>query len=153
MSEMESKAQWSRFVAGESEAYAWLYRTYVESLYRYGLHFTPDGEAVKDCIHDVFTALYRDRQRLAAPDNVKLYLFVALKNSLLRYLSRNDMYERGAAAEAPFLLEPTVEEEYIDHERYARHREMVEKFLSVLSPRQKEIVYYRFIQEMQWEEI
>jgi RNA polymerase sigma factor (sigma-70 family) len=153
MCENESRIQWSRFLSGDNEAYGWLYSRYVQSLYRYGLHFTPDGEAVKDCIHDVFTNLYRNRRKLVVPANVKVYLFVSLKNSLLRYLANNYMYDREEAYDAPFLLEPAVEDEYIDREQLVRREKIIEKMLAVLSPRQKEIVYYRFMQELSWDEI
>jgi RNA polymerase sigma factor (sigma-70 family) len=55
--------------------------------------------------------------------------------------------------DVPFLLEPAVEDEYIDNEQFLRRKEIIERLLSVISPRQKEIVYYRFIQELQWDEI
>jgi RNA polymerase sigma factor (sigma-70 family) len=138
---------------GDNEAYGRLYTKYIQSLYRYGLHFTSDGEDVKDCIHDVFTHLYRNRQRLGVPENVKVYLFIALKNRLLRHLQNNSRYGGDGTEDAPFLLEPTVEDEYIDLEQSLQQQQTVEKFLAVLSPRQKEIVYYRFMQEMQWDEI
>ncbi|MDR1407184.1 MAG: sigma-70 family RNA polymerase sigma factor [Tannerella sp.] len=153
MYEEESSTQWRRFAAGDNEACGWLYTRYVRSLYRYGLHFTPDGEAVKDCIQDVFTYLYRNRRRLPVPDNVEVYLFVALKNSLLRYLGSHFVHDREDGEETPFLLCPTVEDEYIDDEQLRRRQEMIRRFLAVLSPRQKEIIYYRFMQEMQWDEI
>ncbi|MDR2764176.1 MAG: sigma-70 family RNA polymerase sigma factor [Tannerella sp.] len=154
MCDNESKIQWSRFVSGDNKAYDWLYSTYIQCLYRYGLHFTSDGEAVKDCIQDVFTNLYRNRRKLIVPANVKVYLFVSLKNSLLRYLAEHYRYgSEKAEVDAPFLLEPTVEDEYIDNEQLVRQEKMIEKLLSVLSPRQKELIYYRFIQELQWDEI
>jgi RNA polymerase sigma factor (sigma-70 family) len=148
----ENRIQWSRFLSGDSKAYGWLYSRYIRSLYRYGLYFTSDGEAVKDCIQDVFTDLYRNRHKLAVPANVKVYLFASLKNSLLRYLADNYICGREKADDAPFLLEPAVEDEYIDHEQLVRREKMIEKMLSILSPRQKEIIYYRFMQELQWDE-
>ncbi|MDR0756501.1 MAG: sigma-70 family RNA polymerase sigma factor [Tannerella sp.] len=153
MCDNESDIQWSRFFSGDSKAYDRLYDRYIQSLYRYGLHFTSDGEAVKDCIQDVFTNLYRNRHKLVMPANVKVYLFVSLKNSLLRYLANNRMYEREETGDAPFLLEPAVDDEYINHEQLVRQKKMIEKMLSILSPRQKEIIYYRFMQELQWNEI
>jgi RNA polymerase sigma factor (sigma-70 family) len=110
---------------------------------------------VKDCIQDIFANLYRNKKNLVTPDNVKAYLFVSMKNSLLRYLYNDNMYERKEAETetAPFLLEPTVEEEYMDNEELLGRKEIIEKLLSVLSPRQKEIIYYHFIQELQWTEI
>jgi RNA polymerase sigma factor (sigma-70 family) len=155
MCDNESRIQWSRFLSGDSKAYGWLYSKYIRSLYRYGLHFTSDGEAIKDCIQDVFTYLYRNRHKLVVPANVKVYLFVSLKNSLLRYLADNYRYEREEAGDgdALFLLEPAVDDEYIDHEQILRREKMIEKMLSILSSRQKEIIYYRFIQELQWDEV
>jgi RNA polymerase sigma factor (sigma-70 family) len=152
----ESRKQWRRFVEGDKRAYTWIYDEYVRSLYRYGLHFTPDGETVKDCIHDVFANLYRNRNRLVIPDNVNVYLLVSLKNSLLRRLRTNLLYECETAScveTAPFLLEPAVEDEYISNEQSAQRRKMIGTLLSVLSPRQKEIIHYRFIRELGWDEI
>lgn len=152
-SKEESRTLWGRFIEGDNEAYGQLYTKYIKSLYRYGLHFTSGGEDVKDCIHDVFTHLYRNRHRLAVPDNVEVYLFVALKNRLLRYLHNNKKYDFDEEDDTPFLLEPTVEDEYIDREQDMHQRKLVKKILSILSPRQKEIIYYRFIKELQWDEI
>jgi RNA polymerase sigma factor (sigma-70 family) len=153
MSDTESRIQWSRFLSGDNNAYNWLYNKYIQILYQYGLHFTSDGEAVKDCIQDIFAHLYQNRKNLVIPDNVKAYLFVSLKNSLLRRLYNDSMYECNETETAPFLLEPTVEEEYMDNEELMCRKEIIEKLLSVLSPRQKEIIYYHFIQELQWTEI
>lgn len=47
----------------------------------------------------------------------------------------------------------TVEEQFIQDEQYKNERKQVEKILSLLTSRQKEIIYYRFIQEMSMEEI
>lgn len=55
--------------------------------------------------------------------------------------------------QVPFLLEPTVEDEFINNEQYNNQQKKVKEILSILTPRQKEIIYYRFIQEMSMEEI
>jgi RNA polymerase sigma factor (sigma-70 family) len=153
MCDSESSIQWNRFLSGDNKAYDWLYSNYIRSLYRYGLHFTSDGEAVKDCIQDVFTNLYRNRYKLVVPANVKVYLFVSLKNSLLRYIADDHMCGREDTDDVPFLLEPAVDDEYIDREQTVRREKMIEKMLSILSPRQKEIIYYRFMEELRWDEV
>lgn len=82
----ESKIKWRQFVSGDNESYSWIYTTYVQILYRYGLRFTSDPEIIKDCIQEVFTSLYKNRNNLITPDNIKVYLFVSLKNCLIRTL-------------------------------------------------------------------
>jgi len=154
MFEEESKDLWKQFLSGDNAAYSRLYNEYVQLLFRYGSRFTSDGELVKDCIQELFITLYKNRQRLGTPPaNVKTYLFVSLKNNLLRALDKQSKYERTEQAMCSFLLEPTVEEQYIDDESYKNQQNLVEKLLLTLTPRQKEIIYYRYIQELELEEI
>lgn len=153
MQEDESKIKWNQFLAGDNDAYSWLYKVYIQMLFRYGHRFTSDTELIKDCIQDVFTGLYKNRKRLSIPDNIKVYLLVATKNSLLRALYKESIYERNTMEQVPFSLEPTVEEEFVNNEQYNNQQKKIKEILSILTPRQKEIIYYRFIQEMSMEDI
>ncbi len=94
MQEDESKIKWSQFLAGDNEAYCWIYKVYIQMLFRYGHNFTSDTELIKDCIQDVFTGLYKNRERLIVPNNIKVYLFVAIKNCIQRTLYKESIYER-----------------------------------------------------------
>jgi len=146
----ESRVKWSYFLSGDNDAYKWLYKTYVHMLYSYGNRFTPDAEIIKDCIQDLFVALYNSRSRLTVPDNVKLYLMISLKNKLIRTLQKKEHYIHcNPDEESVFILEPTVEDDYIENEETVRQKEKVKEMLSILTPRQKEIIYYRYIQELE----
>jgi len=149
MLEEESNKRWQHFLLGDNDAYSWLYKQYVQILFRYGLRFTSDSELIKDCIQELFTNLYKNRKHLGPPpDNVKVYLFISLKNNLMRAIEKQSRFERIEHDMGSFLLEPTVEEQYIDDESHRNRRNLVEKILQVLTPRQKEIIYYRYIQEL-----
>lgn len=149
----ESKIKWRQFISGDNDSYCWLYTKYVQILYQYGFRFTSNPEIIKDCIQEVFTLLYKNREHLIIPDNIKVYLFVAIKNCILRVLYKESVYERNTMEQIPFLLEPTVEDQFIDNEQYSNQQKRIKEILSILTPRQKEIIYYRFIQEMSMEEI
>ena len=146
----ESKIKWRQFVSGDNESYSWIYTTYVQILYRYGLRFTSDPEIIKDCIQEVFTSLYKNRNNLITPDNIKVYLFVSLKNCLIRTLYKESFYDRELPEN---IQESTVEEDFINNEQYANQQKMINEILALLTPRQKEIIYYRFIQELSMDEI
>lgn len=148
----ESQIKWQQFISGDEDSYSWIYTTYARKLYQYGLCFTPDTELVKDCMQDIFIYLYNNRVKLEHCDNIKFYLFAAFKNNLIKAIHKESVSE-NLAEEIPFLLELTVEEQYIQNEHYANESKKVEKLLSLLSSRQKEIIYYRFIQGMSMEEI
>lgn len=149
----ESKIKWRQFISGDNDSYCWLYTRYVQILYQYGFRFTSNPEIIKDCIQEVFTLLYKNREHLIIPDNIKVYLFVAIKNCILRVLYKESVYERNTVEQIPFLLERTVEDQFIDNEQYSNQQKRIKEILSILTPRQKEIIYYRFIQEMSMEEI
>jgi RNA polymerase sigma factor (sigma-70 family) len=137
---------------GDKEAYSWIYRTNIQELYQYGLRFTNNTELIKDCIQEVFTAIYKNRKRLPVPDNVTVYLFVSLKNNLIRTIQRESFYKDNPES-IPFSLEPTVEEQYIEQETHDLRQKQVKDVLSLLSSRQQEIIYYRYIKELSLDEI
>ena len=147
-----SRVKWQEFVSGNDDSYCWIYTTYAQKLYQYGMCFTTDTELVKDCIQDIFTYLYRNKAQLVSPDNIKVYLFTALKNNLIKQIHKETITE-NLVEDVPFVLELTVEEQFIQDEQYKNERKQVEKILSLLTSRQKEIIYYRFIQEMSMEDI
>ena len=154
MQEEESNDLWKRFLSGDDAAYSRLYTEYVQILFRYGSRFTSNRELIKDCIQDIFTLLYKNRKQLGQPPaNVKVYLFVSLKNNLNRMISRELRYEPIVPEMNSFLLEPTVEEQFIDDESHRNRQKLIEKIIRALSPRQKEIIYYRYIEELDFEEI
>lgn len=146
-----SAVKWQEFLQGDEDAYSWLYKTYIQLLYSYGLHFTMDGELIKDCIQEVFTKIYKNRKILILPDNVRLYLLIALKNCLLNAL--NKQYRYTDLESIPFILSETVEDEFLSTEASKLQKEEVENILSILTPRQREIMYYRFVEEMDFDQI
>jgi RNA polymerase sigma factor (sigma-70 family) len=150
----ESKIKWRHFLSGDNNAYKWLYKTNIQTLFSYGNRFTRDPEIIKDCIQEIFTVIYKNRNRLIVPDNVRVYLMVSLKNKLIRTLQKREFfYEDISDDTTQFVLEPTVEEEYIENEEIIRQQKKVKEILSILTPRQKEIIYYRYIQELELDEI
>lgn len=153
MIEDESKIKWRRFIAGDKDAYSWIYKVYIQILFQYGKRFTSDTELIKDCIQEVFTKLYNNRTRLTIPDNIKLYLLISLKNCLINAIYQESHYERYNSEMVSFSLELTVEEQYVDNEYYQNQLKRIQKILALLTPRQKEIIYYRYIQELSFDEI
>lgn len=149
----ESKIKWQQFISGDNDSYSWIYNNFVQILYKYGLRFTSNQEIIKDCIQEVFISLYKNRDRLITPDNIKVYLLVSLKNCLIRTLYKESHYDYDSPESIIFSLGPTVEEEFITNEQYQYQQKRIKEILTLLSPRQQEIIYYRFIQELSMDEI
>ena len=144
---------WENFLGGDDEAYTYIYREYSQALYAYGMHFTSDKGLVEDCIQDVFIKIFQNRRHLQSTDNIKLYLFIALKNKLFNIFRKDIKYSQIDSLEPVFAAEYTIEDEIIENEREQFLNEKMIRMLEVLSPRQKEIIYYRFVEGLSYEEI
>ena len=152
----ESQIKWNEFLSGSEEAYSWIYRTYIQLLYQYGLRFTSNKHLIEDCIQEVFTYIYKNRKQLSSPDNVKVYLFISLKHSLLRALTKEaprDIPDIIQEELPYFSLEPTAEDVVIEQEQLRLQDKRIKEMLSLLTSRQQEIIYYRYIQELSFDEI
>lgn len=144
---------WENFLCGDDEAYTYIYRQYSQALYAYGMHFTADKGLVEDCVQDVFVKIYQNRKRLQSTDNIKLYLFISLKNKLFNVFRKDIKYSQIDTLEPVFAAEYTIEDEIIQNEKEQFLNEKMIRMLEVLSPRQKEIIYYRFVEGLSYEEI
>ena len=144
---------WENFLCGDDEAYTYIYREYSQALYAYGMHFTSDKGLVEDCIQDVFIKIFQNRRHLQSTDNIKQYLFIALKNKLFNIFRKDIKYSQIDSLEHVFAAEYTIEDEIIENEREQFLNEKMIRMLEVLSPRQKEIIYYRFVEGLSYEEI
>ncbi len=139
---------WDKFREGDQEAFASLFESLSEPLYRYGMKFIADPGQVEDCIQDVFLKLHRNRASLPAVENPRFYLMRALKNRIIDQIKKQRPEELVSASELPFIAAYEMPEE-----GDGRHSEQFARLLASLSPRQKEAIYLRFQQEMSYEEV
>lgn len=143
---------WMNFINGNDDCFEVLYKKYADVLFRYGIQFTSNGDIVKDAIHDVFVKLYNDRQHLKAEANIKFYLFTCLKNRLYNLLKRDLFFDKIDLEEAEF-LDPGAEDLVTNALSQKEMQRTVRFVLDLLSDRQREIIYYRYIEELSIEEI
>jgi hypothetical protein len=82
MPQSTSLQLWQQYKLGDHEAFSRLYGEYVQVLYAQGMRVTPDAGLVKECIHDLFVDLWRNRQRVLDPEAMPVYLTEALRAGL-----------------------------------------------------------------------
>ncbi|WP_423130621.1 RNA polymerase sigma factor [Gaoshiqia sp. Z1-71] len=146
---------WSRFTEDDKEAFAEIYNTFVDDLFRYGTKICPDEEMVKDAIQEVFMDLYlnrRNKKKLAT--NLKFYLILAMKRNLIRKLQKNRKTENRFVAEADlFDAQYSFEEQLIAEESDREVNKKIQEAMEQLPPRQKEAIYLRYNQSLEYEQI
>lgn len=146
---------WEDFKKGEKDALSKIYHLHVEALYRYGRKFSADSNLIKDTIQDLFFDLIRTRENLGTTDHIYFYLIKAFRRKLFRSLADDPKNRQKKSREED--LEATivysVEEVWIENEQLSKKDELIRKGLAELSPKQREILYYRFTCDFEYEQI
>ena len=154
MAENDSSIVWKSFLAGNKEAFAHLYNLHVEALYRYGTKLCTDDSLVKDAIQEVFLDLYLKRAKNKTnPENLRYYLILALKRNLIKKLKSNRRLVEEEVCELDFEPEYSIEKAIIEHEEEAELNLKVKEVLKNLPAKQKEALYLRYNESMEYPEI
>jgi RNA polymerase sigma-70 factor (family 1) len=72
----------------DQAAYRELYEIYFPSLYRFACGLTRQEPLAEEIVSDVFINIWKGRETLTSIRNMRVYLFVAVKNLCVRALSR-----------------------------------------------------------------
>lgn len=146
---------WNEFLAGNDRAYEFIYRKYAQTLFTYGLTLTPHEDLVKDCIHDVFMHIHENRKNLGTTNNIRRYLTSALKNAILMAFRKQNSYNRFKKSidENDLTDGDTVIDKIISSEEEIAQKAVVDNIWSIITTRQKEIVYYRYVEGLSLNEI
>jgi RNA polymerase sigma factor (sigma-70 family) len=148
-------AEWSSFCQGDPMAFKAIYETYFNSLFLYGLRFSDDHDIIKDTIQNLFFKLWENRGSLAHVHQPRSYLHRALRNSLLN-LHRNTKsyrHEHLDDEHYSFQLELPVESQIIQREHQLETQSRLKEAFKVLTPKQREILYLKYVKQLPFEEI
>lgn len=145
-----------RFISGDHKAFSELYDQYADVLYAFGRRYTPDHDLVKDCIHDLFIDLHSYRQSLAPNANVKFYLLKSFRRKLhAAHRKATVLFDRWGSDESfgmnAFAF--SIEHDMIVDEKQREILQQLAAEINLLPDRQREILYLRFNEDLDYEEI
>ena len=76
----------------DERSYKLLFLYFYKNLLRFAFSMVKNQETSEEIVSDVMMKLWSAKERLVAIENLKLYLFTAVKNTSLNYLLRNAKY-------------------------------------------------------------
>jgi RNA polymerase sigma factor (sigma-70 family) len=147
------KKIWDDFRKGENKALSHIYFSHAQILYRYGKKFTQDDELIKDTIQDLFFDLIRTRENLGETDNICFYLMASFRRKLARSIHKMIPLEHPEGDEITAEIIYSAEHDIIDKEELTQREQTVKKALAELSPKQREILFYRFTCNFDYDQI
>lgn len=151
--QLSDKQIWEKLSEGNDTMFKYIYNKYTPELFTYGCHFSQDQDLVKDCIQELFLNIYNNIKRLTPPSNLKYYLLMSMKNQLYMAFRKQKMVDDIEMSELTFTSETMANTAIEDDEMKKEISSKIERLLNTLNPRQKEIIYYRYIQELSISEI
>jgi len=145
---------WQSFKAGDKDSFKLIYFRYYSNLYEYGMRITGDKELVKDTIHDLFVKLWKNKLNLGNVTAIRAYLLVALRSALYNSLQKSSRKPVSELNEnSSFEMVFSVESDYIKKETTSVQNKRLMDALGLLTARQKEVIYLRYLQELDYAEI
>jgi RNA polymerase sigma factor (sigma-70 family) len=145
---------WHRFKAGDADALGQIAQVHYRALYNYGSKFSSDTDFVRDCIQELYLELWERRSYLSETSFIKSYLLKALRHKLIKESKRLRRFQepRLLTFDAEENTHP-VEETIIENENTRSVLKKLNQIVSGLSKRQQEIIYLRFYQNLENDDI
>ncbi|MDR1981582.1 MAG: RNA polymerase sigma factor [Tannerellaceae bacterium] len=140
-------------IISKDKDFSIVYNKYIDDLYSYGISLGFGHDMTLDAIQDIFYTIYA-RINIHEIENMKYYLFRSLKNRLFDiYRSAKKENSPDDLTDLPFYTEITVMDSIIEEEEMLSIQKKVEELLKLLTNRQREAVYLRYMQGFEYEKI
>ncbi|MFW0716019.1 RNA polymerase sigma factor [Pedobacter sp. N23S346] len=145
---------WNLLKKGDKAALDMIYTRHFNSLFQYGMRMLQDEDAVHDCMQNLFVKLWVKRSSLAEVTNLRNYLISSLRNGITNYRLSEKKYDSVELnGEDHFDLKFTVESDFIKKEEHSEKSIKLSAAMNKLTARQKEIIYLKYFEEMEYAEI
>jgi RNA polymerase sigma factor (sigma-70 family) len=143
---------WDRMRSGDSAALQELYNAYYQYLFGAGFSLCLDKEVTKDCIQDLFLGIWTKRTHLKPVSSVGAYLRICLRRKIIDILKKEQLLGQNISSdeyEKQFSYEDVIIAFQTEQETKLR----LEKALTQLTKKQREVIRLRFFENKNIEEI
>ncbi|MGO4292902.1 RNA polymerase sigma factor [Chitinophaga sp. RAB17] len=146
---------WEALQQGSQQAFATIYDRSFQRLYEYGIRLHPDEDLVKDAIQELFIKLWTNRDTLSTAVNPRPYLLILLRSTIYNRLRprKNAILISFDQEQHGFLAYFSAASAYIGKEQLQPQHQRLLNALNQLNARQKEILYLRYFEELDYESI
>ncbi|MBE9462934.1 RNA polymerase sigma factor [Dyadobacter subterraneus] len=145
---------WLKFKSGDAAAFGELAQIHYRALYNYATKFSSDSDFIRDCIQELYLELWERRSFLSETAFVKSYLLKALRHKLIKESLRLKRFKEHK--ELSFDADDadlSIESHIIENEQLKHQIKRLNQIVSHLTKRQQEIIYLRFYQNLENEDI
>ncbi len=145
---------WNRLKDGDKSALKEIYDQESSYLFNYGRKIFQDPVIVEDGIHDLFVDIWNKRSTLGDTDNIRRYLAASLRRRIVNDIKRSSKAQAvdtfdGLKFEPQLAIDSIIINQELSEEKAAK----LKKAFEILSDRQKEILYLKFYEGYDYDQI
>ncbi len=147
---------WQQLKNGSELALGKLIKKYFNLLQNYGYKFIRNEDFVKDCVQEVFVEIWTRRNTISQPESVRAYLLSSVRKKILRESVRQKMNQGNELIDIENdlnFVEFSPELQIIEQENNQETVQKIAKQLNSLPKRQREVIYLRYYQNLERDEI
>lgn len=144
---------WKKIQMGDGAAFGRFVESQYNRLYDYGHRFTKDSNLIRDCIQDLFLSLWEKRTHLPDVQSSQAYALVALRNRILKTITRQPDQFSIDGLTTFTATEPAPDEQWVETETIQTNTQRLQRLLRQLTDRQREALYLKFYQNLSHESI
>jgi RNA polymerase sigma factor (sigma-70 family) len=142
---------WQRLKKGDENAVTEIMRCYFADLYKYSLKISKDSDLSKDYIQEIFMEIWNKRAKLADVNYIKPYLFKSLRWRIIRGKMQESKIQSLLDYEVDIVF--SYEDTLIQDQLWQEKKENLLQAINLLSKRQREIIYLKFYEGLNYEQI
>lgn len=144
---------WLAICQENEDAFEVLHETLYPQLHGYLLRIVGEEEAADDIVQELFVKVWNKRGQIGAIRNVRAYFFTAARSIALNYLRRLNYQAQAIERFDMRDMHISCEDAMIANEHSDEVKARIMQALSKLSARQREIIYLRFYEEIDYQKI
>lgn len=150
---LDDLSLWSKIAQGDMMAFSVTYKRHYSSLYHYGLKCINSTPLVEDSIQDLFIKLWDRKHAIKIKTSFKAYLFTMFRRIVVEKI---EQAQKKSSLDHPSdkeLYSISIQELIIKTEVQEETLHKLAESLKSLAPRQREILYLRFYENMSYQQI
>lgn len=126
-----------RLIDGDEDAFCELYASYKNRLIYFAMRFLKSREYAEDIFQDAFTVIWQSRRFINPETSFSCYLYTIVRNRILNQLRSLDNHDKLREQ----ILSQAVDYTNETHEKVLENdlKQLIDKGLQMLTPRQREI--------------
>lgn len=144
---------WDNTRNGDQKSYALLHQSLYPGLFIYAVKMTKDEDLADDLLQDLFINFWQKRHHIGVITNVRSYFYRATRSMVLNHIKSSQVKATKLDAMPEPELEFSKEELILTQEFNAELKGLLSVALNKLPAKQREVIYMRFYENMEYNEI